>query len=175
MWGYEGHGAGQVISEDDANLAEGELLKKHLDDERSTAAGGRTGGMARLVERWKQRTSSLKVELHAIYLAYKHPGVPWHARFFAALVIAYALSPIDLIPDPIPVLGYLDDLLLVPLGIALALKMIPKEVMTECRRTAQDEDGQWRPVSWAGAAMIVALWVLLAAAGVTLIARWLRR
>lgn len=142
---------------------------------RPTAAGPRPGATGRLIARWKQRAASLKVELHAIYLAYKHPGVPWHARLFAALVIAYALSPIDLIPDPIPVLGYLDDLVLVPLGIALALKMIPKEVMAECRRKAQEADGQWRPMSWAGAVMVVALWLLLAAAGVALIARGMRQ
>ena len=74
------------------------------------------------LKRWAKR---LKTELHALYLAYGDTRVPFHARVFAAVVVAYAFSPIDLIPDAIPVLGYLDDLILVPLGIALAIHMIP--------------------------------------------------
>jgi len=89
--------------------------------------------MGRAIERWKQEARKFKVELYAVYLAYKDPRVPWHARIFAACVVGYAFSPIDLIPDPIPVLGYLDDLVLIPLGVMLALRMIPKEVMAECR------------------------------------------
>jgi uncharacterized membrane protein YkvA (DUF1232 family) len=75
------------------------------------------------LERWAGR---LKAETYALYLAYKDPRVPWYARLFAACVVGYAFSPIDLIPDPIPVLGYLDDLVLIPLGIALAVRMIPR-------------------------------------------------
>jgi uncharacterized membrane protein YkvA (DUF1232 family) len=164
-----------LTGDDAANVTKGDAREGHTGGIGLGAAGPRPRGVRRLVESWKQRAASLKVELHAIYLAYKHPGVPWHARLFAGLVIAYALSPIDLIPDPIPVLGYLDDLVLVPLGLALALKMIPKEVMAECRGKAQEAGGQWRPMSWGGAAMVVALWVLLAAACVTLIARWMRK
>lgn len=133
------------------------------------------GRWARWIAGWRRKASSLKVELHAIYLAYRHPGVPWYARVFAALVLAYAFSPIDLIPDPIPVLGYLDDLVLVPLGIALALRMIPVEIMTECRTTAREAGGQWRVLGWPGALIVIGLWALLAAASVALIARWLRR
>ncbi len=135
----------------------------------------RGGRWAEWIAGWKQKASNLKVELHAIYLAYRHPGVPWHARVFAALVLAYAFSPIDLIPDPIPVLGYLDDLILVPLGIALALKMIPREIMIECRETAREASGHWRVLGWPGAVIVIALWILLAAVGVALVARWLRR
>jgi uncharacterized membrane protein YkvA (DUF1232 family) len=163
-----------VTGEDVANLTKGDASEEHIDVIGSGAAGPRPRGVRRLVESWKQRAASLKVELHAIYLAYKHPGVPWHARLFAGVVIAYALSPIDLIPDPIPVLGYLDDLVLIPLGLALAIKMIPKEVMAECRERAQEAGAQWRPMSWTGAVIVVALWILLAAAGVALIARWMR-
>jgi uncharacterized membrane protein YkvA (DUF1232 family) len=90
------------------------------------------------IEKWKQRANQLKIEIHAIYLAYKDPRVPWYARIFAACVVGYAFSPIDLIPDFIPVLGYLDDLILIPLGVVLALKMIPKEVMVECRERSQE-------------------------------------
>ena len=77
----------------------------------------------------KQRARLLKTQTFALYLAYQHPATPWYAKFFAGLVAAYAFSPIDLIPDFIPVLGYLDDLILIPLGVTLALKMIPTEVM----------------------------------------------
>jgi uncharacterized membrane protein YkvA (DUF1232 family) len=73
--------------------------------------------MAEWLEGWKGRAQRLKKEVYAIYLAYKDPRVPWYARVFAACVVGYAFSPIDLIPDPIPVLGYLDDLLIVPLGV----------------------------------------------------------
>jgi len=80
---------------------------------------------ASLTDRLKVWAGRLKAEVHALYLAYRDPRVPLHARLFAAVVVGYAFSPIDLIPDPIPVLGYLDDLLLVPLGVALAIRMIP--------------------------------------------------
>jgi uncharacterized membrane protein YkvA (DUF1232 family) len=106
--------------------------------------------------------------VRALYLAYRDPRTPWHGRAFAALVVAYALSPIDLIPDPIPVLGYLDDLILIPLGAWLALRMIPREVMADCRSRAQAELDAGLPVSKAGAAVIVVIWLLVAA----LLARW---
>lgn len=90
------------------------------------------------VEAWKQRAMQLKTETYALYLAYQDPRTPWYARWFAALVVGYAFSPIDLIPDFIPVLGYLDDLILVPLGAALVLKMIPSDVLAESREKAKD-------------------------------------
>jgi len=93
-------------------------------------------------ERWKRRAGQLKAEVYALYLACKDPRVPWYAKALTAAVVCQALSPIDLIPDFIPVLGYLDDLLLVPLGIALALKMIPEDVMDECREQAREALGQ---------------------------------
>lgn len=117
----------------------------------------------RVLEGWRQRARQLKTETCAVYLAYKDPRTPWYARLFAACVVGYAFSPIDLIPDPIPILGYLDDLVLVPLGIALALKMIPPAVMAECRERAQEAVSQGRPISWLAAAVIVAIWLLLAA------------
>ena len=95
-------------------------------------------GEARGIERWKRWVKQLKVETYTLYLAYKDPRVPWYAKVFTACVVGYALSPIDLIPDFIPVLGYLDDLILVPLGVTLAVKMIPKPVLDQCRERARE-------------------------------------
>jgi len=119
---------------------------------------------------WKQRARQLKTETHALYIAYRDPRVSWPARLFAALVVGYALSPIDLIPDFVPVLGYLDDLLLVPLGIALALKMIPPAVMAESRDKARQAAAEGKPVSRTAAVVIVAIWLLLAAMAIVLVA-----
>lgn len=121
------------------------------------------------VERLKRWARRLKVEVHALYLAYKDPRVPWYARALAAVVVAYAFSPIDLIPDPIPVLGYLDDLVLIPLGVALAIRMIPPHVLAECREEARQTKD--RPVSRVAAVVVVAVWVALAALVVWFLAR----
>ncbi len=123
------------------------------------------------MERWRQRARRLKTEIHAIALAYRDPRVPWYARVFAACVVAYAFSPIDLIPDPIPVLGYLDDLVLLPLGVVVALKLIPAPVMAECRQRAREAAREGRPTNWLAAGLIVAVWLALAALGVWLLAR----
>jgi uncharacterized membrane protein YkvA (DUF1232 family) len=128
----------------------------------------------KLVDTWKQRASELKVETYAVWLAYKDPRVPWYARVFAACVVGYAFSPIDLVPDPIPVLGYLDDLVLIPLGIALALRMIPPDVMDECREKARTAMSEGKPTNWKVAAVIVAVWVLLALLVIVVMARLLR-
>ncbi len=126
------------------------------------------------LQAWKDAARRLKREVRALYLAYRDPRVPWHARVFAGAVVAYAFSPIDLIPDVVPVLGYLDDLVLVPLGIALAIRMIPPEVLAECReRALQEQDGH-RPVNWAAAAVIAAVWLGLAALAVVYLARRLQ-
>jgi uncharacterized membrane protein YkvA (DUF1232 family) len=121
---------------------------------------------------WKRWAGRLKSETHALYLAYRDPRVPWYAKLFAALVVGYAFSPIDLIPDPIPVLGYLDDLILVPLGVALAVRMIPEDVLSESRQKAREmiERGE-RPVSRAAAAVIVVLWLALAVLGALVVVR----
>jgi uncharacterized membrane protein YkvA (DUF1232 family) len=100
---------------------------------------------------------NLKRDSHAIYLASRDPRVPWYAKALAIAVAAYALSPIDLIPDFIPIVGYLDDLIIVPLGIWLVVSLIPGEVMAECRARA-DEVGQ-RPVSRAGMIAILVVWI----------------
>jgi uncharacterized membrane protein YkvA (DUF1232 family) len=125
----------------------------------------------RTFQKWHQRARQLKAETYAIYLAYKDPRVAWYARVFAACVVAYAFSPIDLIPDFIPVLGYLDDLLLIPFGIALVIKMIPQNVLAECREKAQLEMRQEKPTNWIAASVIVAIWLLLATVAVVLLLR----
>ena len=114
------------------------------------------------LEKWKQQAQRLKQEVHALYLAAKDPRVPWHAKLLAACVLAYALSPIDLIPDFIPVLGHLDGLILVPLGIYLVLKMVPDEVMAECREKARAMANQNKPTNWIAAAIIIAIWIIVA-------------
>ena len=119
--------------------------------------------MSQFLKKQKQKVKQLKIEIYAIYLAYKDPRVPWYARIFAACVVGYALSPIDLIPDPIPILGYLDDLILVPLGVVLALKMIPPAVLAECREKAQEIMHQGKPVNRIATFVIIGIWVVLAA------------
>ena len=102
----------------------------------------------------------------ALWLAVRDPRVPWHAKAVAAAVAAYALSPIDLIPDFVPILGYLDDLLIVPLGIVVAVRLIPRPIMAELRAKAL---GQLRPVSRAGAIAIVLTWLAVAALAAALL------
>ena len=104
----------------------------------------------------KQWASGIVRDVLALWLAARDPRVPWIAKAVAAVVAAYALSPIDLIPDFIPVIGYLDDLVLVPLGILLAVRLVPPELMAEFRAAAAERA---RPVSRAGAMIIVAIWI----------------
>jgi uncharacterized membrane protein YkvA (DUF1232 family) len=111
-----------------------------------------------MLGRWKRWARVIKRDAHALYLAARDPRVPWHAKALAIGVAAYALSPIDLIPDFIPVLGYLDDLLIVPAGIALAVRLIPPDVLAEHRERATAAAN--RPVSRSAAALIVAVWML---------------
>ena len=113
------------------------------------------------LQRWRERVRSMKTETHALWLAYRDPRTPWYAKMAAAAVVAYLFSPIDLIPDPIPVIGHLDDLLLVPLGIVLAAKLVPHEVMEECRARAQAAALEKKPTSWVAAAVVVVVWVLV--------------
>ena len=113
------------------------------------------------LEAGKNRVEQLKVETYALYLAYKDPETPWYARAFAVCVVGYALSPIDLIPDFIPVLGYLDDLIIVPLGITLAVKMVPDPVLNRCRARATAQLNQDKPKNRWGIAIIVAIWLVL--------------
>jgi uncharacterized membrane protein YkvA (DUF1232 family) len=116
-----------------------------------------------LLAELKQRARRLKAETFALYLVARHPRTPWYAKLFVACVVAYAFSPIDLIPDFVPVLGYLDDLILIPVGIALAIRMVPPAVLAECRARAQDVMSQGKPVSRIAGAVIVVIWIALAA------------
>ncbi|MCU0494204.1 MAG: YkvA family protein [Chloroflexaceae bacterium] len=122
-----------------------------------------------IVARLRARARRLKTDTLALYLAARHPATPWYAKVLAGLVVAYAFSPIDLIPDFVPVLGYLDDLILVPAGIALTLWLIPPHVLAECREQAAALSK--RPTSRLAAAVIVLLWLGLAA----LLGLWLWR
>ena len=116
---------------------------------------------------WKSRAKGLKSEVYALYLACKDPRTPWYAKAFAAMVLGYALSPIDLIPDFIPVLGYLDDLVIVPAGMALLIRMIPKEVLEECRERARNASRR-KLKNWTAGAIIILIW----AAAIYITLRW---
>jgi len=109
---------------------------------------------------WKQRAQALKIEVYALYLAYRDPRVPWYAKAVAACVVGYALSPIDLIPDPIPVLGHLDDLILLPLGVLAARRLIPAPVLAECRERARLRTRDGLPINRIAAAIIIIVWLL---------------
>jgi len=112
------------------------------------------------IKSWKTKTEQLKSEVVALYLAYKHPRTPWYAKVLAGLIIGYALSPIDLIPDFIPVVGYLDDLIIVPAGIALLIKIIPRDILEESRAKAQSDFLNRKPKNWIAAIIIVLIWLL---------------
>lgn len=123
-----------------------------------------------MLERLKAAARRLKCETYAIYLAARDPRTPWYARVLAAAVAAYAFSPIDLIPDFIPVLGYVDDLLIVPAGLWLAVRLVPADVLADARARAQEAEGG-KPVSRTAAAIVVAIWLL----GAGILAAWLYR
>ena len=128
-----------------------------------------------MLDRVRRRARDLKAWIYALYSAYRDPRVPWYARAFALCVVAYAFSPIDLVPDFVPVLGYLDDLVLVPLGIALAIRMIPADILAEHRERGRALAAEGKPVNWAAAAVIGLVWVALAAAAVLLVRRLVAR
>jgi uncharacterized membrane protein YkvA (DUF1232 family) len=115
-----------------------------------------------MIERLKAWARAIKRDVHALYLASRDPRVPWYAKALAVVIAGYALSPIDLIPDFIPVLGLLDDAILLPLGILLVVRMIPPAIMAEHRASAAT--AHERPVGRAAAAVIVGLWVASIAA-----------
>jgi uncharacterized membrane protein YkvA (DUF1232 family) len=110
-----------------------------------------------MLDGWKRWARTVKRDAHALYLASRDPRVPWYAKALAVAIAAYAASPIDLIPDFIPVIGYLDDLIIVPLGIALVIRFIPPAIMAEHRALA--EAAHDRPASSFAAAVIVGIWL----------------
>jgi uncharacterized membrane protein YkvA (DUF1232 family) len=116
-----------------------------------------------LLQRFRQKLGDLKIELLAVWFAYRDPRTPWYAKIWAALVAGYAFSPIDLIPDFIPIIGYLDDAIIVPLGLIIAIKLIPKDVMADTRIKAKDwlEQRKQKPQNKTMAVLIVLLWILL--------------
>jgi uncharacterized membrane protein YkvA (DUF1232 family) len=114
------------------------------------------------MQRLRQWAHAIRRDVHAVYLAGRDPRVAWYVKILALLTAAYALSPIDFIPDFVPVLGYLDDLILVPLALLLVIRLIPAPLMAELRAAAEKAESV--PVSRAGAAMIIALWIIVAAA-----------
>lgn len=115
-----------------------------------------------LLAKLKRRARDLKTETFALYLAARDPGTPWYAKLLVAGIVAYAFSPIDLIPDFVPVLGYLDDLILLPLAITLAIKLVPHAVLADCRARAQQALQTGKPVSRVAGAVIVVIWLVLA-------------
>lgn len=117
-----------------------------------------------------ERARLMAQEVKALVLALRDPRTPWYARAVGGLVLVYALSPIDLIPDFIPVLGYLDDLILVPLGVALTVRLIPAYLMAECRERARNAP----PPAEGSVAVVLAIWAVILAATVLLVVRLLR-
>ncbi|WP_110517112.1 YkvA family protein [Herpetosiphon llansteffanensis] len=108
---------------------------------------------------WQQRARQLKQHISILLLAWRDPRVPWYVKALALCTLGYAFSPIDLIPDFIPVLGYLDDLLLLPLGIMLTIRLIPADVWQEYSLKAQQSQPQAKPVSYVAAGLIIGLWL----------------
>ena len=120
--------------------------------------------MIEIVLGWARR---IKADVVALYLAGRDRRTPWPAKAIALAVVAYAISPIDLIPDFIPIIGYLDDILLVPLGILLAVRLIPGDLMAEFRQAAMEHERL--PTQWVGAAVVVAIWIV----GLIALGSWL--
>lgn len=114
-----------------------------------------------LNQRLKEWARKLKGDVIALYFALKHPATPLYAKVVTAIVVGYALSPIDLVPDFVPVLGYLDEVILLPLGIALAIKLIPIDVLTACREKARTDPPAIKPKIWAAVVVIVFLWLAI--------------
>ena len=109
----------------------------------------------------KEKAKQLKTDIPAIFLALKDKKTPWFAKLLAALTVAYALSPIDFIPDFIPILGYLDDLIILPSLVALTIKFIPLDVMDEYRKQAQNMWQDGKPKKWYYAAPIIFVWAAI--------------
>jgi uncharacterized membrane protein YkvA (DUF1232 family) len=124
-----------------------------------------------VLARLRDWARAIKRDVHAIYLASRDPRVPWYAKALGVCIAAYALSPIDLIPDFIPVLGYLDDAILLPLGVLLVVWMIPPDVMAEHRAAAAI--AAERPTSTGGAIFIAAVWIAVTVISGWLVYRWI--
>src|SRR5918995_2921999 len=123
------------------------------------------------LESWKQRARQLSEQTYALYLAYRHPRTPWYAKVFAALGVGYVFSPIDPIPDFIPGVGLLDEMVVVPIGVLIAAKKIPRQVMEECQEKAREVAKGEKPVNRGAAVVVVAVWLLCVALAVFLALR----
>jgi uncharacterized membrane protein YkvA (DUF1232 family) len=123
------------------------------------------------LQEWKRRARQLSAQTYALYLAYRHPRTPWYAKVFAALVVGYVFSPIDPIPDFIPGVGLLDEMVVVPLGVLIAAKMVPREVFEECREKAREVEEGEKPISRVAAVVVVTVWLLCVALAVFLALR----
>jgi uncharacterized membrane protein YkvA (DUF1232 family) len=123
------------------------------------------------VEAWKRRARQLSAQTYALYLAYRHPRTPWYAKVFAALVVGYVFSPIDPIPDFLPGVGLLDEMVVLPIGVLIAAKMIPQEVLEECKEKGREVAEGEKPVSRVAAAVVVTVWLLCVALAVLLAVR----
>ncbi|MQG93922.1 YkvA family protein [Pseudomonas sp. MN1F] len=117
--------------------------------------------MKALLDRGRRWAKSLKRQTMVLWFCYQHPTTPWLPKWIAVFVVAYALSPIDLIPDFIPVLGYLDDVIILPLGIMLAIRLMPPAVLVECqdKALAWEQSQEKRPVSITAAVLIILIWI----------------
>ncbi len=123
---------------------------------------------------WQEKAEALERQVYILYLAYRHPRTPWYAKALALGVVAYALSPIDLIPDFIPLFGYVDDLLIVPVGVLLVIKLVPPQVMEECKRRAAEMQAEGAPqFRWMGL-VVVLLWLAVLAFVVVLVVRFIQ-
>ncbi len=127
-----------------------------------------------LLHRLKNWAEHLQKETYALYFAARDARTPWYAKVLAGLVVAYALSPIDAIPDFIPLLGYLDDVIIIPLGLALALRMIPVQVMQEARVTAAEKMQNGKIVSKAGILIVIGIWLVILALAAFIVYRLVR-
>jgi uncharacterized membrane protein YkvA (DUF1232 family) len=119
----------------------------------------------------KQIVRDLRTHTTALYFAARDPRTPWYAKALVLCVVGYALSPIDLIPDFIPLIGYLDDAVLIPLGVALAIRLVPPTVWADCRRKAQESTALTTRAGRVAAALVLALWT----AALALLTLWLLR
>ncbi|WP_342678151.1 YkvA family protein [Methanofollis sp. UBA420] len=123
------------------------------------------------IEQLKQHAQNVKVDVYALYLARGDPRIPWYAKGVLVLTVTYALSPIDLVPDFIPVLGYLDDLILVPAGIACAVRLMPPDVLEEYRERAKTEDRSAHIHGWTGLIIVVLIWLFVLSVVLILVVR----
>ena len=144
-------------------MAESETIPLVSDNEGSRVlAGPDTNRLSCWLNGLKEAAMRLKRETLALYLAWSDERTPWYAKFVAMFVLGYALSPIDLIPDFIPILGLLDDLVLIPLGIWLLCRLVPDDVMADARNQASimQQRGERAPANWCAAVIIVAIWLV---------------